>query len=134
MHCLSAKTIEDDKRKILAEFGNALKARVPGFADLTREPGIAPGDIVNDRAGHRAHAGSSPGRCPGAAASTIERKYRTRPVEVDWFTVQAWVCGGRRRGESGGRRIMASNQRRRESAQALDRVMRGPNTYRTGDG
>lgn len=53
MRCLSAKTIEDHKRKILAEFGNDLEARVPGFADLTRELGIAPGDIINDRAGHR---------------------------------------------------------------------------------
>jgi DNA-binding NarL/FixJ family response regulator len=57
IRCLSAKTIEDHKRKILAEFGNGLEARVPGFADLTRELGIAPGDIVNDRAGHRPRRG-----------------------------------------------------------------------------
>jgi DNA-binding NarL/FixJ family response regulator len=57
IRCLSAKTIEDHKRKILAEFGNDLEARVPGFADLTRELGIAPGDIVNDRAGHRPRRG-----------------------------------------------------------------------------
>jgi len=55
--CMSAKTIEDHKRKILAEFGNDLEARVTGFANLTRELGIAPGDIVNDRAGHRPRRG-----------------------------------------------------------------------------
>lgn len=57
IRCLSAKTIEDHKRKILAEFGNDLETRVPGFATLTRDLGIAPGDIVNDRAGHRPHRG-----------------------------------------------------------------------------
>jgi two-component system, NarL family, nitrate/nitrite response regulator NarL len=57
LRCLSAKTIEDHKRKILAEFGNDLEARVTGFANLTRELGIAPGDIVNDRAGHRPRRG-----------------------------------------------------------------------------
>ena len=57
IRCLSAKTIEDHKRKILTEFGNDLEARNPGFANLTRELGIAPGDIVNDRAGHRPRRG-----------------------------------------------------------------------------
>ena len=57
LRCLSAKTIEDHKRKILAEFGNGLEARVTGFANLTRELGIAPGDIVNDPAGHRPRRG-----------------------------------------------------------------------------
>lgn len=57
LRCLSAKTIEDHKRKILAEFGNDLEGQVTGFANLTRELGIAPGDIVNDRAGHRPRRG-----------------------------------------------------------------------------
>ena len=57
IRCLSAKTIEDHKRKILAEFGNDLEGQVAGFANLTRELGIAPGDIVNDRAGHRPRRG-----------------------------------------------------------------------------
>jgi DNA-binding NarL/FixJ family response regulator len=57
IRCLSAKTIEDHKRKILEEFGNEMEARVTGFANLTRELGIAPGDIVNDRAGHRPRRG-----------------------------------------------------------------------------
>jgi DNA-binding NarL/FixJ family response regulator len=51
--CLSPRTIEDHKRKILREFGYDIEGRTSGFADLTRELGIAPGDIVNDRAGHR---------------------------------------------------------------------------------
>jgi DNA-binding NarL/FixJ family response regulator len=57
LRCLSAKTIEDHKRKILAEFGNDLEGQVTGFANLARELGIAPGDIVNDRAGHRPRRG-----------------------------------------------------------------------------
>ena len=57
LRCLSAKTIEDHKRKILAAFGNDLEGQVTGFANLTRELGIAPGDIVNDRAGHRPRRG-----------------------------------------------------------------------------
>jgi DNA-binding NarL/FixJ family response regulator len=51
--CLSPRTIEDHKRKILKEFGYDIEGRTSGFADLTRELGIGPGDIVNDRAGHR---------------------------------------------------------------------------------
>lgn len=54
---LSAKTIEDHKCKILAAFGDDLEARFTGFANLTRELGISPGDIVNDRAGHRPRKG-----------------------------------------------------------------------------
>jgi DNA-binding NarL/FixJ family response regulator len=57
MRCLSVRTIEDHKQKILAAFGDALEVRVRGFANLTRELGIGPGDIVNDRAGHRPREG-----------------------------------------------------------------------------
>lgn len=51
--CLSARTIEDHKRKILEIFGAAMEARQQGFAGLTRDLGIGPGDLVNDQAGHR---------------------------------------------------------------------------------
>ena len=115
IRCLSAKTIEDHKRKILAAFGDDLEARVTGFANLTCERGIAPGNIVDDRADIVRAAGSSRGPCPGAAVSAIDRKYRARPVEAGRFTLQAEVCGGPRRGDSGGRRIVASDQRRHES-------------------
>jgi DNA-binding NarL/FixJ family response regulator len=50
---LSPRTIEDHKRKILEIFGASLEARRQGFAQLTRELGIAPGDLVNDQAGQR---------------------------------------------------------------------------------
>jgi DNA-binding NarL/FixJ family response regulator len=50
---LSARTIEDHKRKILEIFGATMEARNQGFAQLTRELGVRPGDLVNDRAGHR---------------------------------------------------------------------------------
>jgi DNA-binding NarL/FixJ family response regulator len=50
---LSARTIEDHKRKILEIFGATMEARNQGFAQLSRELGIRPGDLVNDRAGHR---------------------------------------------------------------------------------
>jgi DNA-binding NarL/FixJ family response regulator len=53
IRCLSAKTIEDHKHKILVVLGKDLEARAPGFANLTRELGITPGDIVNDHAEHR---------------------------------------------------------------------------------
>ena len=51
--CLSARTIEDHKRKILEIFGVAMEARQQGFAGLARDLGIGPGDLVNDQAGHR---------------------------------------------------------------------------------
>lgn len=54
---LSARTIEDHKRKILEIFGAAMEARHQGFAGLSRDLGIRPGDLVNDRAGHRPSRG-----------------------------------------------------------------------------
>ncbi len=50
---LSARTIEDHKRKILEIFGASTEASRPGFAELARDLGIRPGDLVNDQAGHR---------------------------------------------------------------------------------
>jgi len=50
---LSSRTIEDHKRKILEIIGTSLEASHQGFAQLTRELGIRPGDLVNDQAGHR---------------------------------------------------------------------------------
>lgn len=50
---LSVRTIEDHKRKILEIFGAAMEARQQGFSGLTNDLGIAPGDLVNDTAGHR---------------------------------------------------------------------------------
>jgi DNA-binding NarL/FixJ family response regulator len=50
---LSPRTIEDHKRKILEIFGATMEARHQGFAQLSRELGIGPGDLVNDQAGHR---------------------------------------------------------------------------------
>jgi DNA-binding NarL/FixJ family response regulator len=49
----SVRTIEDHKRKILEIFGTAMEARQQGLAGLSRDLGIRPGDLVNDRAGHR---------------------------------------------------------------------------------
>jgi DNA-binding NarL/FixJ family response regulator len=50
---LSVRTIEDHKRKILEIFGTTMEARHQGFAGLSRDLGITPGDLVNDRAGQR---------------------------------------------------------------------------------
>jgi DNA-binding NarL/FixJ family response regulator len=50
---LSVRTIEDHKRKILEIFGTTMEARHQGFAGLSRDLGIQPGDLVNDRAGQR---------------------------------------------------------------------------------
>jgi DNA-binding NarL/FixJ family response regulator len=50
---LSVRTIEDHKRKILEIFGTTMEARRQGFAGLSRDLGIQPGDLVNDRAGQR---------------------------------------------------------------------------------
>lgn len=50
---LSPRTIEDHKRKILELFGTSLEAKHQGFAQLTRELGVTPGDLVNDQAGQR---------------------------------------------------------------------------------
>jgi DNA-binding NarL/FixJ family response regulator len=50
---LSPRTVEDHKRKILEIFGATMEARQQGFAQLSRELGIGPADLVNDPAGHR---------------------------------------------------------------------------------
>jgi DNA-binding NarL/FixJ family response regulator len=50
---LSPRTIEDHKRKILEIFGATMEARGQGFAQLSRDLGIGPADLVNDQAGHR---------------------------------------------------------------------------------
>lgn len=50
---LSARTIEDHKRKILELFGDGIEGRHHGFSELTRALGIRPGDLVNDQAGQR---------------------------------------------------------------------------------
>ena len=50
---LSVRTIEDHKHKILEIFGTTMEARHQGFAGLSRDLGILPGDLVNDRAGQR---------------------------------------------------------------------------------
>ena len=60
---LSVRTIEDHKRKILELFGADMEARQQGFAGLSGDLGIAPGDIVNDVAGPR--PGTSPTRTAG---------------------------------------------------------------------
>ena len=50
---MSPRTIEDHKRKILEIFGAEMETRQIGFADLARELGVRPGDLVNDRPGTR---------------------------------------------------------------------------------
>ena len=50
---LSARTIEDHKRKILEIFGAVRGAPSPGLRPSRPRPGHQPGDLVNDRAGHR---------------------------------------------------------------------------------
>lgn len=69
---LSTRTIEDHKRKILEIFGTAMEARHQGFARLTRELGIGPGDLVNDQAGHRPVRGLIARAMPWARASSRE--------------------------------------------------------------
>ncbi len=55
---LSARTIEDRKRKILQIIGEDVEKRHQGsFADLARELGIRPGDLVNDAPRQRAGRG-----------------------------------------------------------------------------
>jgi DNA-binding NarL/FixJ family response regulator len=55
---LSPRTVEDHKRKIMEIFGADMEARRHGYADLVRELGVAPGDLVNDQAGHRPRRGA----------------------------------------------------------------------------
>lgn len=71
--CLSTRTIEDHKRKILEIFGHAMEARQHGFAGLTRDLGVGPGDLVNDQAAHR------PARGLIARAMPWARRTGTRP-------------------------------------------------------
>jgi DNA-binding NarL/FixJ family response regulator len=55
---LSARTIEDHKRKILQIIGEDLERRHHGsFADLARELGVRPGDLVNDTPARRVGRG-----------------------------------------------------------------------------
>ena len=65
---LSARTIEDHKRKILEIFGSTMEARHQGFAGLSRDLGTRPGDLVNDRAGHRPARGLIARAMPWAKA------------------------------------------------------------------
>jgi DNA-binding NarL/FixJ family response regulator len=65
---LSVRTIEDHKRKILEIFGTTMEARDQGFAGLSRDLGIRPGDLVNDRAGHRPARGLITRAMPWAKA------------------------------------------------------------------
>jgi DNA-binding NarL/FixJ family response regulator len=71
---LSVRTIEDHKRKILEIFGATMEARHQGFAHLTRELGIAPGDLVNDAAGHRPVRGLIARAMPWARTSSREKR------------------------------------------------------------
>lgn len=66
---LSPRTIEDHKRKILEIFGTTMEARHQGFAGLSRDLGIGPGDLVNDRAGQRPARGLIARGMPWAKAS-----------------------------------------------------------------
>ncbi len=66
---LSPRTIEDHKRKILEIFGTTIEARHRGFAQLSRDLGIRPGDLVNDRAGQRPARGLIARAMPWARTS-----------------------------------------------------------------
>lgn len=66
---LSARTIEDHKRKILEIFGATMEARHQGFAQLSRELGVRPGDLVNDQAAYRPARGLIARAMPWAAGS-----------------------------------------------------------------
>ena len=63
---LSTRTIEDHKRKILEIFGATMEDRHQGFAGLSRDLGIRPGDLVNDRAGQRPARGMTARAMPWA--------------------------------------------------------------------
>jgi DNA-binding NarL/FixJ family response regulator len=67
---LSPRTIEDHKRKILEIFGITMEARHQGFAGLSRDLGIRPGDLVNDRAGQRPARGLIARAMPWAKAAS----------------------------------------------------------------
>lgn len=68
---LSARTIEDHKRKILETFGATIEGRHQGFAQLSRSLGITPGDLVNDQAGHRPARGLIARAMPWVRASRM---------------------------------------------------------------
>lgn len=68
---LSARTIEDHKRKILEIFGTTMEARHQGFAQLSHALGVTPGDLVNDQAGHRPARGLIARSMPWVRASRM---------------------------------------------------------------
>jgi DNA-binding NarL/FixJ family response regulator len=70
---VSPRTVEDHKRKILVTFGEDMEAKHHGFADLTRELGIGPGDLVNDQAAQRPARGAI---ARALSWSTVKRRGR----------------------------------------------------------
>jgi hypothetical protein len=62
--------VEDHKRKILEVFGADMEARGHGFAHLTHDLGVGPGDVVNDTPGTRPSTGQ--------IHRTLERFWRRR--------------------------------------------------------
>ncbi|MDQ1247561.1 MAG: hypothetical protein QG597_1931 [Actinomycetota bacterium] len=100
---ISARTVEDHKRKILEVFGSDMEARGHGFAHLAHDLGVSRGDLVNDRPGTRPSTGlirralegfwrRRPATRPGLPSP---RKHRDSPVEA-----------GAGRAEDGGPRDM----------------------------
>lgn len=73
--CLSARTIEDHKRKILEIFGAAMEARQQGFAGLAHDLGISPGDLINDQAAHRPSRGLIARAMPWTRRGSTHRHY-----------------------------------------------------------
>lgn len=73
---LSARTIEDHKRKILEIFGTRMEARHQSFAGLARDLGIRPGDLVNNRAGQRPARGLIKRAMPWARNTTARHSSR----------------------------------------------------------
>ena len=71
---LSPRTIEDHKRKILEVFGATMETRHQGFAQLSRDLGIAPGDLINDQAGHRPARGLIARAMPWARSRSLKPK------------------------------------------------------------
>lgn len=67
---LSARTIEDHKRKILEIFGTTMEAHHQGFAALAHDLGIRPGDLVNDPARQRPARGLIARAMPWAKAAS----------------------------------------------------------------
>lgn len=69
---VSVRTVEDHKRKILEVFGADMEARGHGFAHLTHDLGVGPGDLVNDTPGTRPSSGQ--------LRRTLEEFWRRRPA------------------------------------------------------